>query len=194
MFEDARNSGLLDSEAWWETINNFALDSEFRARLERLSHSNGKQFRFLIEDGVAPVCVNLLPFFQNIVVKCGDKGAFVASRISAQDTANSGWHSEKRPKSQHQLVAPGRDGLSHIALSVYPIDALADGQLVNVTGAGDTLVGTIAAGLTKDSNLFLDPGRLQHVMDLAQKASALTLQSKDAVSPDISQLVLPESR
>ncbi|KZS95964.1 indigoidine synthase A-like protein [Sistotremastrum niveocremeum HHB9708] len=193
LFEEARKSGLMESELWWQTVNNFALGAEFRAQLEQLSRWNNNCFRFLVEDGVAPICVNLLPFFQNIVVKCGPKGAFVASRISAEDASNSRWLSRTVAGTKDYMVAKGRDGRSHVALSVYPIDALTDSQVLNVTGAGDTLVGTIAAGLARDSSVFLDPSKLRATMRIAQIASARTLQSQDAVSPEVSQLTLSET-
>lgn len=65
-------------------------------------------------------------------------------------------------------------------------------QVVNVTGAGDSLVGSLLASLVSasaDANPFHDPLELSNAVERAQRAAVLSLQSPLAVSPMISNLV-----
>lgn len=60
-------------DAWkWEAVEDACIGQEWRESLEKLA----KQFKlkWLLDDGVALQMVNLLPFFQNIVLKCGEQG------------------------------------------------------------------------------------------------------------------------
>ena len=60
-------------DAWrWEAVEDVCIGREWRESLEKL----GKNYKlkWLLEAGVAVQMVNLLPFFQNIVLKCGEQG------------------------------------------------------------------------------------------------------------------------
>jgi pseudouridine-5'-phosphate glycosidase/pseudouridine kinase len=61
-----------------------------------------------------------------------------------------------------------------------------DGSIVNVTGAGDTLVGAVLAALIRTPLAFDDPKTLTALIADAQLAAVLTLQSAHAVSPELS--------
>ena len=60
-------------DAWrWEAVEDACIGREWRESLEKLAKSC--KLKWLLEDGVAVQMVNLLPFFQNIVLKCGEQG------------------------------------------------------------------------------------------------------------------------
>ena len=53
-------------------------------------------------------------------------------------------------------------------------------EIVSVNGVGDTFLGVIIAGLSKKN-----PKDIGTLVDIAQKASVLTLKSEEAISPAI---------
>jgi pseudouridylate synthase / pseudouridine kinase len=75
-------------------------------------------------------------------------------------------------------------------LKYFPARPLEVGAIVNVTGAGDTLVGSLlASSLKGGSTLFEDDIKLALAIDSAQKAACATLKCEEAVSPDVRQLI-----
>jgi pseudouridylate synthase / pseudouridine kinase len=183
---------LTDRSGWWATIDNFSLGSAFRTDLEQLARRNvcnhsstTGTLSFLIETGIAQMAINLLPCFQNIVVKCGERGVVVVLRISGEDIAKSGWVAERSNAESRYVVAHGKEEL--IVLQHFPPHVAEEEKFINVTGAGDTLVGTILASLVQDIDTFSSPTGLTNTIDAAQRSAVLTLQSPYAVSPLLSQ-------
>jgi len=75
-------------------------------------------------------------------------------------------------------------------LKYFPAQPIEDGDIVNVTGAGDTLVGSLlASSMMVGSALFEDGVKLASAIDHAQKAACATLMCEEAVSPNIRRLV-----
>jgi hypothetical protein len=69
----ALNEQSNEVDAWkWEAVEDACIGREWRESLEKLA--NRYKLKWLLEDGVALQMVNLLPFFQNIVLKCGEQG------------------------------------------------------------------------------------------------------------------------
>jgi pseudouridine-5'-phosphate glycosidase/pseudouridine kinase len=66
-------------------------------------------------------------------------------------------------------------------MRLFPSAAvLADGEIVSVNGAGDTLLGAVVAGLAKGA-----VKSVEEVIPLAQEASLRTLKSPGGVSRDL---------
>ena len=71
----------------------------------------------------------------------------------------------------------------------FPAQPTEVGDIVNVTGAGDTLVGSLLASSLKEGPaLFEDDAKLALAIDSAQKAACATLKCEEAVSPYIKRL------
>ena len=82
------------------------------------------------------------------------------------------------------VVSNGRT--STFMLKYFPAQPIEVGDITNVTGAGDTLVGSLlASSITEGSALFEDGVKLTSAIDRAQKAACATLKCEAAVSPDI---------
>jgi pseudouridylate synthase / pseudouridine kinase len=178
---------LTSHTYWWRTIDNFALGSEFRLSLEQLarqdSGSKGRTLSFLVDQGVAQMAVNLLPFFQHLVIKCGDLGVLLAMRFSTDNP--TAWAGERSNTHRRQIVAHGKG--ESIVLKHYPAHTIDPQSIVSVTGAGDSLVGAILAALAQDLSAFNSPESLGRVITLGQSAATETLQSTSAVSPSLSK-------
>lgn len=176
---------------WWDTIDNFALGSAFRMDLEQLARKTVQEtdpskgtLAFIIDQGIAQMAVNLLPFFRHLVIKCGNLGVLVVMHIPSQAAKNSIWKNEGTNIHKKCIVAHGRHQeivvLQHFA--ALPIQTV-----VNVTGAGDSFVGALLAYLGRDHSAFDSPDTLQNAIFAAQKAASLSLQSHSAVSPVLSE-------
>lgn len=178
---------LTSHAYWWRTIDNFALGSEFRLSLEQLarqgSGSKGRTLSFLVDQGVAQMAINLLPFFQHLVIKCGDLGVLLAMRFPADNP--TAWVGERTDAPRRQIVAHGKG--ESIVLKHYLAHTIDPQSVVSVTGAGDSLVGAILAALAQDLSAFNSPESLDGVITLGQSAAIETLQSPSAVSTSLSR-------
>ena len=77
----------------------------------------------------------------------------------------------------------GNPDIGGIYLRHFPVtEPVSKEDVVSVNGVGDTFLGVIVAGLAK--GLQLD----EKLIHIAQKASVMTLKSKEAVSPDLTSL------
>jgi pseudouridine-5'-phosphate glycosidase/pseudouridine kinase len=106
MYQAARSDDLdlTAHPSWWSTIEGFSLGSGFRMNLEQLARRNvldhdssAGTLSFLVDEGVAQMAVNLLPFFQHVIIKCGRRGVIVAMRIPGPAAERSGWVHEVMP-------------------------------------------------------------------------------------------------
>lgn len=166
---------LTTHPTWWDAIDNMALGTPFRMNLEQLArqaacdHSPAKgTLAYLLEKGVAQMAVQLLPFFQHLIVKCGDLGIFTVFRIPADVAKESAWVNERTDIKLRQVVAQGKDG-EIIVLKHFPALLLPEADAVNVTGAGDSVVGSILASAVGNPIAFQDPATLDRVVERAQK-------------------------
>jgi pseudouridine-5'-phosphate glycosidase/pseudouridine kinase len=177
---------LTSHEYWWRTIDNFSIGTEFRLSLEQLarqdSGSKGRTLSFLVDQGVAQMAINLLPFFQHLVIKCGDLGVLLAMRFPADDP--TAWLGERSDARRQQIVSHGK--AESIVIKHYPAHTIDPQAVVSVTGAGDSLVGAMLAALAQNLSAFSSPESLDGVITLGQSAAIETLQSPSAVSPSLS--------
>lgn len=185
---------LTSHPAWWKTIDNFAISHQFRMELEQLARRNVSDvdaskgtLSFLVENGTAQMAINLLPFFQNMVIKCGERGLLVILRVSDP----SKWSREYSNIHRRRIVAHGKTAQDIVVLQHIPALPLPKESIRNVTGAGDTLVGSLLASLLRDQDLFCHPELMTNAMQAAQAAAVATLQSHKAVSPLLSLPAAP---
>lgn len=197
MYQEACSSPLelTAHKHWWQVIDDMTLGSEFRMELEQLARSRAFEgeaatgnLSFLVENGIAQMAINLLPFFQHLVIKCGERGLIAIFRISGEKAQSSGWANQTSDIYARQLVAHNKAGSSIVVFKHFPPVRVADDKIVNVTGAGDSLVGSLLATLSQAPDAFESPGTLDQAVAQAQLAAVYTLQSEHAVSPRLSSL------
>jgi pseudouridine-5'-phosphate glycosidase/pseudouridine kinase len=183
---------LMNLPSWWSVIDDFNLGSTFRLELEQLSRrpvseytESGKTLSFLLDQGIVQKAVQILPFFQHLIIKCGDRGVLVVMRIAPEDVHDSDWRNEKTNPIQRFVVATGRSG-SIIVVQHFPPMPIR--SLVNVTGAGDSFVGALLANLAETPSAFNHPKTLEKAISFSQRAAVATLQCHSAVSPLLSEL------
>jgi pseudouridine-5'-phosphate glycosidase/pseudouridine kinase len=159
------------------------MELENLARLPASPHSKTMgTLSFLTEEGIAQMAINLLPFFQHLVIKCGERGVVVVMRVPRRTK----WASERSNIHGRYIVSSGSGSGDIVVLRHFPANQLPPESIVNVTGAGDTLVASVLASLVQNPSGFEDPESLKKIMEDAQAAAVLTLQSEFAVSPSLS--------
>ena len=178
--------------SWWSVIDNLNLGTAFRMDLEQLSrrpvsdHDPSKgDMAFLVAQGIIQKAINLLPFFQHLLIKCGDRGIIVVMYISPKDPLNSVWVNKRSNPLERYIIAHGKS-MGTTLIQHFP--SLPIEKISNVTGAGDSFVGGLLACLAQDSSKMHDPKGIRDVVTIAQKAAILTLQSHSAVSPLLSRI------
>ncbi|KAJ3734792.1 indigoidine synthase A-like protein [Lentinula guzmanii] len=193
IFAVANEKDLFAKPEYWTALDNFSLTSRYRMDLEHLCRANVSDedpskgtLSFLLDQGLAQMAVKLLPFFRHIVIKCGDMGVIVAMR----QNPTSAWRSEQSNIKRRYVL--NHSDTDTIVLSHFP--ALPVKDLVNVTGAGDSFVGVLSSCLVQQPNAFNSQKGLTQVIEMAQRASVLTLCSPCAVSPELSSLKRSISR
>jgi pseudouridine-5'-phosphate glycosidase/pseudouridine kinase len=184
---------FMSHPSWWNVIDSLNLGSAFRTDLEQLARkpvdvddSSKGTLSFLIDQGVAQMAVHLLPFFQHIFVKCGDRGVLVAMCIPEKDSLASAWARERSNSHKRYIVTHGK-AKEIMVLQHFP--ALPIETVANVTGAGDSFVGALLASVAGEPGSMQHPKGLEEIVSLAQTAAITTLQSHFAVSPRLSELV-----
>ncbi|KAL0951261.1 hypothetical protein HGRIS_007975 [Hohenbuehelia grisea] len=180
---------LTSHPEWWTSIDRYQLGQDFRDGLAKLSRKsvsdNGRseeKLGFLADRGVVQMAVNLLPFFQRIIIKCGPHGVVVVMHVPTEAAAQSGWLNA----SVDRAIIVANDRSEVVVVRHFPAQP-APG-IVNVTGAGDTFVGVLLASLLKEPELFDSPESLERYISLAQQGAVLTLQSPLAISPELATL------
>lgn len=103
------------------------------------------------------------------------------------NTPGNLWAQEKSdPRTRRQVIVKGRTAI--FVLKHFPAIDLESSSVVNVTGAGDSLVGSILASLASNPDTMQDVDLVSRMIDRAQRAAVLTLKSDMAVSPLLNTL------
>jgi pseudouridylate synthase / pseudouridine kinase len=190
LYHTAQN--IFEGNAWWAAVDSLLQETQFNVDLERLMNYRAdaswppkSSLAVLEEKSVLQMALKLLSFFQHIILKCGSMGVVTIFRIPA-DPRDSGWI-EWKTSIEGQCITGAVGPLKDtIVLQHFPALALNKDRVINCTGAGDSLVGSILASLLEEPLTFQHPHLLNKAMHYAQHAAILSLQSPLAVSPELS--------
>jgi sugar/nucleoside kinase (ribokinase family) len=172
MHKAAQQGGYFDSQEWWSVVDSFGLSSA-GTREKFISVSS----RDLVEQGIPQQCMQLLPYIPNIVTKMGSQGCLLAQIIPEDDPRL------RDPEAAPYMISRCMDSrtkeIGGIYMRLFPAaEQVPEHEVISVNGIGDTMLGTIVAGLAKGHTL-------EAVIPLAQEASVLSLKSAEAVSPAV---------
>ena len=176
MFEAAKDAGLLEREDWFRIINSIGLSNAgSRNKLIAMTDET------LVDQGVPQQSIQLLPFIPSIVTTLGAQGVLLTQVLGPGDQRLSSATAAPYILSRS---TDGNEVLSGVYMRLFrPVEQVPDEDIVSVNGVGDTFLGTLVAGLAKSPS-----SRIEDLIDIAQRASVLTLRSGEAVSPSISSL------
>lgn len=189
MYESLEKSGQFDLDHWFPILDAMNINASMRDKLIKLDAE-------LFAKGVFQQCFHLLPFFQNLLVKLGQRGVMLFSLVTNhKDLKSIPTTSQYKPTA---TIVNDVDSKLGVVVEYFDIPAQNKNlSVVNVTGAGDTMVGYLAAKLANsvDGNwLNCEIKSCEQVwmkwecIYKAQLASGLTLMSEKSVSEEISKL------
>lgn len=176
MYESAKEAGFFETEEWFRTIDLFNLSSSgSRDKFTQLSNVT------LVDQGLPQQSVQLLPFIPCILTTLGEHGVLLTQLLRPGDARLTSLISAPHILTRSTV---GNDTVGGVYMRLLPPEerALAS-DVLSVNGVGDTFLGTMIAGLAKEN-----PKELVKLVNLAQRASLMTLKSEEAVSPNIVEL------
>ncbi|KAF2876710.1 Indigoidine synthase A like protein-domain-containing protein [Massariosphaeria phaeospora] len=133
----------------------------------------------LVDQGIPQQAIKLLPFFPTVLTKLGPQGVLLTQLIKVDDPLLSS------PEESQYVLARCKnsdDKIGGLYVRLFPTErVLRPEEVFSVNGVGDTFLGALAAGLVRGN-------KVQDVVGFAQKAAALSLKSKQSVSPELAGL------
>ncbi|VUC26541.1 unnamed protein product [Clonostachys rosea] len=120
--------------------------------------------------------IELLPFIPNLITKLGSRGVIVAQLLSHDDPKlvdQAEGQYVFQPSSKHHDIGG-------VLFKFYPPMENVD-DVVSVNGAGDTFLGVLVAGLACG-------GKIENLVDIAQRGAIMTIRTSESVSPLLSSL------
>lgn len=171
---------------WFGVLDSLKVD-QLRDRLDKK----------LYDQGVFQQCFQLLPYFQNILVKLGKDGVLLVSLCTTvEDYKSIPTASVYKPGYIKTSLGMNHDGgRMGVVVEYFPIPKENENlQVVNVTGAGDTFLGYLVARLGENNWLNHEIKSVEQVWHKwetiykAQLAAGLSLRSEEAVNKNIGNL------
>lgn len=175
MHTAARDNEYFASQQWWTVIDSFGLaSSTTREKFTAITSAD------LVDQGIPQQSMQLLPYIPNIVTKLGPRGCLLTQLIRDNDPRM------RDPDASQYMISRCLDSkvadIGGVYMCLFPPAArVPEEDVVSVNGIGDTMLGTIMAGLVKGYDL-------DRAIPIAQEASVLSLKSKEAVSPEVRQM------
>ncbi|KAK0346571.1 hypothetical protein LTR91_020492 [Friedmanniomyces endolithicus] len=180
MHRAARETSLFDRQDWWAVIDALGIpDTGARVQLSLATNSG------LVDQGVPQQSLQLLPFIPAICCKLGAQGVLLTQLLPAGDERLSSAAYAPFILSRCGNGTEGTLGVGGVYMRLFPaVEEVGGGEVVSVNGVGDTLAGTLVAGLA----LGRKGARVEEFVDVAQRAAVLTLKSMESVSPGLGTL------
>lgn len=161
IYANLEENGKFELDMWFPIIDKLGVDGAFRSQLDAVTIRN-PAYKRLIDEGTVQIAVSCLPFINNLVVKDGANGVYLFSLLTGTDTV------EPSPDAELSLKSKGSDGYG-ILFEHFKAPSKVE-TVKNVTGAGDTLIGSLLNDITKSGDVFVSPSR-GDVIQKAQKAA-----------------------
>jgi pseudouridine-5'-phosphate glycosidase/pseudouridine kinase len=170
MGEAARASGHYERQEWWELVDSFGIPSSgISHRLEALTSKE------LVERGVPQQAIQMLPYIPTLLTKIGPEGVLLTKILPKDDARLAD------PEASRYIVSrsPANSLVGGVYMRWFRPPVVVESAL-SVNGAGDTFLGAILSAVTGAGCLTIE-----EAVDFAQTQAALTLNSREAVSPDL---------
>jgi len=177
MHAAAREAGHFDSSEWWKVIDALGIPpSGARSRFLSITSSE------LVDQGIPQQSVQLLPFIPCLLTKLGAKGVLLAMLLGKDDERLRDGNVAPYILSRSRGEDP-RSPIGGVYMKLFPpAEMVADSEVVSVNGVGDTLLGVMVGAEVETGK------NVEELVDFAQRAATLTLRSREAVSPALSEL------
>ncbi|RYP70168.1 hypothetical protein DL769_005047 [Monosporascus sp. CRB-8-3] len=171
MHAAAQKNEYLDDSRWWRVIDSFGMRGA-RDRFVRLTSAG------MTDTGIPQQAVQLLPYVPTIITKLGSRGALLTMILEKDDPLLRDNAAE--PFILARSFNDDSSSVGGVYMRLYPSAEWVE-NIVSVNGVGDTFLGVLIAGLAQG-------GRVENLIDVAQKGAVLTLRSRESVSDDLGAL------
>ncbi|OAA37304.1 IdgA domain protein [Beauveria brongniartii RCEF 3172] len=170
MHTAAKENGYFEPMDWFEVIDAFGM----RGARDRFVHLTSVE---LTDAGVPIQTIQLLPYIPTILTKLGPRGVLLTAILGKDDP-------RLRDRDEEAFILTRSPPTHPVVGGVYmrlfpPVETVKD--IVSVNGVGDTFLGVLVSGLAQG-------GRVDKLVDVAQRGAVLTLKSAESVSPLLSTL------
>ena len=172
MYEAAKRHGYLEHDLpWFGVVDAFGIMAGARDRFVNITSPE------MADAGIPVQSVNLLPYIPTIITKLGADGALLTTVLGREDPRL------RDPEHARYVVSRSMNDHPHVGgvyMRLFPaVEKVKD--VVSVNGIGDTFMGVLVAGLARG-------GKVEKLIDVAQRAAVLTLRCKEAVSYQVGTL------
>ncbi|KND94802.1 Pseudouridine-metabolizing bifunctional protein [Tolypocladium ophioglossoides CBS 100239] len=170
MYSAAKDNAYLELGGWFDIIDSFGMRGA-RDRFMRLTSAE------LTDAGVPVQSVQLLPYIPTLVTKLGPKGVLLTTLLGRDDPLMRDRDAEEFILTRAAVNHPSVGG---IYMRMFPATETVQ-DIVYVNGVGDTFLGVLISGLAQG-------GRVENLIDVAQRGAVFSLKCQESVSPDLGQL------
>ncbi|KKF95625.1 Pseudouridine-5'-phosphate glycosidase [Ceratocystis platani] len=170
MFDAARANGHLESIPWFSVVDSFNLRGGARDRFVQMTNVS------ITDAGIPQQTLQLLPYIPTLLTKLGSEGVLLTQILAPADPRL------KDPNEMKYILSRSNDHplVGGVYMRLFPPAERVE-NVVSVNGVGDTFLGVLIAGLAQG-------GKVQNLVDVAQKAAVMTLKSHQSVNPDLRHL------
>lgn len=183
-----------DYDEWFPALDSLGINSQFREMVAAKANKC-PVLKELLENGVLQQSFHVLPYIPNILVKLGQKGVLLVRLCTNIDMLDKkATETDNGPKWQFHSTGAvvDEDKKVGVVITYFPVPE--ERTPVNVTGAGDTLLGVLSGDFNKFS--WLNNGEilpqeeqlLFKSITKAQRAAGYSVESPEAVADTIKML------
>ncbi|KAJ2907042.1 Pseudouridine-metabolizing bifunctional protein [Zalerion maritima] len=166
----ARKNDYFESSGWFEVLDSFGMSGAN----ERMRMVLGND---LVDSGTPQMASQMLPYIPTMITKLGPKGVLLTMALGPEDPRLRSGEGLKHIVSK---CTSGHPNVGGVYMRLFPtVERVPD--VVSVNGVGDTFLGVLIAGLAQG-------GKIEQLIDVAQKAAVFTLRSRQSVSEDLGVL------
>ncbi|KAM0463867.1 hypothetical protein ACHAO4_000591 [Trichoderma viride] len=170
MYSAAKGNGYLDSAEWFEVIDSFGMVGA-RDKFVRLTSME------LTDAGVPVQSIQLLPYIPTLITKLGSKGVLLTTILGKDDP-------RLRDRESEEFILTrsfnGNPAIGGVYMRLFPPVEKVE-NVVSVNGVGDTFLGVMISGLAQG-------GRVDKLVDVAQRGAVYSLKCAESVSKEVSKL------
>jgi len=175
MHDAAQANDYFESQQWWDVLDAFGLRGA-RDKFVALTSAE------ITDTGIPQQIIRLLPYIPTIITKMGSKGALLASILPRDDPKLFDAAHEPYILSRSNSSPEHYTQVGGVYMRMFPtVEKVAEQDVVSVNGVGDTFLGVLVAGLAQG-------GKVENLVDVAQKGAVLTLKSAESVSPQLGEI------
>ncbi|EMD66269.1 hypothetical protein COCSADRAFT_137719 [Bipolaris sorokiniana ND90Pr] len=179
LHDHAHQSGYFDSPEWFSVIDALGIpNGGLRVPLAVTIGSD------VVDQGIPQQAIKLLPFFPTILTKLGPQGVLMTKLLTA-DAPELHSEAERQfvlARNSASSATNAQSSVTGLYVRLFPVEkVLSPEEVVSVNGIGDTFCGALAHSLSQGR-------RIQDVVGFAQRAAALSLTSREAVSGELKGL------